>query len=88
MAAQKNVVKSEYMIITIKHDKTHQVEYKKNNTPKKLPKINDNHPDNNRPIEAEDGTEYATVIGTIKYHRHSECITLDIGGAQYQICWP
>jgi hypothetical protein len=89
MAAQKNIVKSEYMIITVKHNKDIEVQYKKNGNPKKLPKIGERHPDNPDPIEAEDGTQYATPIATIKYHHHSDCITLDLGGgAVYQICWP
>jgi hypothetical protein len=86
--APKNVVKSEHMIITVKHDKTIEVAYKKNN-PKKLPKIGEEHPE--KPgtyIEAEDGTPQAVSFATIKWHHHSDCITLDIGGAQYQICWP
>ena len=84
----KNVVKSEVMIITVKYDKTIEVAYKKNGNPKKLPKIGDNHPDNNRPIEPEDGTGGAAQFAAIKWHHHSDCITLDIGGALYQICWP
>ena len=87
-ATQKNVVKSEHMIITVKHDKTIEVHYKKNN-PKKLPKIGEVHPE--KPgtyIEPEDGTGGAVSFATIKWHHHSDCITLDIGGALYQICWP
>lgn len=85
---EKNTVKSEHMIITVKHDKTIEVAYKKNN-PKKLPKIGEEHPE--KPgtyIEAEDGTGGAAQFATIKWHHHSDCITLDIGGALYQICWP
>jgi hypothetical protein len=85
----RNHVKSDVMTITIKHDKTFQVAYKKNGNPNnKLPKIGDRHPDNNRPIEAEEGTEKAETIGYIKWHHHNpDCITVEIGGAQYQICF-
>ena len=87
--APKNVVKSQFMIITIKHDKTIEVAYKKNSNPKKLPKIGEEHPDNpGTIIEPEDGTGGAAQFATIKWHHHSDCITLDIGGALYQICWP
>lgn len=84
-----NHVKSDVMIITVKHDKSVEVHYKKNGNPKKLPKIGQQHPDNQRPIEPETGTEKAEVIGYIKWHHHNpDCITLDIGGALYQICFP
>jgi hypothetical protein len=85
----KNHVKSEAVIITVKVNKDVNVQFLKNGNPKKLPKIGDNHPDNNRPIEAEEGTEQAAIIGYIKWHHHNpDCITIDIGGAQYQVCFP
>jgi hypothetical protein len=83
-----NHVESGVMIITVKVNKDIAVEYVKNGNPKKLPKIGENHPDNGRPIVKEHGTDDATTIGLIKWHHHNpDCITLEIGGAQYQICF-
>ena len=54
-----------------------------------LPKIDDPLPTGSGMITAELGTDTAATIGYIKYHRHNpECITIEIGGAQYQVCWP
>ena len=68
----------------------HQVEYLDDNSGfnKPLPRVGDPHPGNGRPIEAEHGTGGATAFAHIKWHHHSDCITIDIGGAQYQVCWP
>jgi hypothetical protein len=53
-----------------------------------LPKIGDPHPCNGKPIAEENGTLDAPPFAHIKWHHHSDCITIDIGGALYQICWP
>jgi hypothetical protein len=60
---------------------------------KDLPKIGDIDPEDKEKIEPEPHTPNAVPIKdqirSIKYHSHSpDCITVDIGGAQYQVCWP
>ena len=53
-----------------------------------LPRITDLHPVNGKPITEDTGTANAPPFAHIKWHHHSDCITIDIGGAVYQVCWP
>ena len=53
-----------------------------------LPKIGDPHPASGERIVEEEGTSNAPPFAHVKWHHHSDCITIDIGGSTYQICWP
>ena len=53
-----------------------------------LPRIGDPHPANGERITEDEGTADAPPFAHIKWHHHSDCITIEIGGAQYQVCWP
>jgi len=89
-----NPVKSKKMIITVMLDTVYHepflesVEFEDSASVKKhLPKVGQPHPGGGT-IVAEKGTLTAVVIAQIKFHHHSDCITFEIGGAQYQICDP
>ena len=89
-----NHVRSREMIITVKLDANNDpdiksVEFIDGSTKKTLPKVGDNHPGNGNKIEKEKGTNVAAVFAQLKWHHHNpDCITFEIGGAQYQICDP
>ena len=55
---------------------------------KPLPPVGEPHPAKEGNITAETGTTAAHQFGKMKWHHHSDCITIEIGGAEYQICWP
>ena len=92
--AQPNHVESKKMIITVILDTNGEpdlesVEFVDNNSQKRtLPRVGDEHPINHNPIVKEKGTLLATVFAQLKWHHHNpDCITFEIGGAQYQICF-
>ena len=89
-----NHVASKEMIITVILDGSgdpdiKSVEFVDNGGLKKhLPMVGKKHPDNPDPIVKEKGTNVATVFAQLKWHHHNpDCITFEIGGAQYQICF-
>ena len=91
-----NSVRSKKMIITVILDAIgdpdlESVEYiDLNGNKKPLPKVGEGHPDpgNDNPIVREKGTLVAAVFAQLKWHHaNPDCITFEIGGAQYQICF-
>jgi hypothetical protein len=85
-------IKSDEMLIRV-DVRTQKVtcQYTKNNVRKNLPKVGDRDPDDNEEIVLEPHTGEAKPIQDqvriIKWHHHSpDCITVEIGGAQYQVC--
>ena len=91
-APPANPVKSQKMIVTIILDAAgdpdiQSVEYVNDSGPHPLPKVGQTHP-NGGTIGPERGTLTAAVFAQLKWHHHSDCITFEIGGAQYQICFP
>ena len=89
---QPNHVSSQYVIITVNvtNGKIDEVQYVDSQGNRKhLPKIGEAHPGNGKPIMKEPGTDSAAAFAQLKWHHHNpDCITIDIGGAQYQVCWP
>jgi len=92
--APPNPVKSKKMILTVILDTNGEpdidtVEFVDNaGQNKPLPKVGQPHPGGGT-IGPERGTLTAAVFAQLKWHHHNpECITLEIGGAQYQICFP
>jgi hypothetical protein len=88
-----NHVTSKEMIITVILDPNgdpdiKSVEFDDGGIKKTLPKVGEKHPGNPNKIEKEKGTNVAAVFAQLKWHHHNpDCITFEIGGAQYQICF-
>ena len=89
-------IKSDEMLIRVDvRTQKVTVEYTKNGNRKKLPKIGDTDPDDGVIIEPDPHTDNSKPINeqvrVIKHHWHNpgeDCITVEIGGATYQVCWP